>query len=132
VGPVPATPLAASVIGVLGASERAQRFREACERAEPAAAPGWSSAQNGWKLRNAQFVSQADRVLAIAFVPGVRAGISARVDEETTQWMAGFESAAPAARLAWCNRVADDLFKGRTDLKSRAEWIDPLMSWHGG
>jgi hypothetical protein len=129
--PVPATPLAAAVVGVLGEAERAQRFRDACERAEPAAAPGWSAAHNGWKLRNAQYVSQAGRVLAIAYAPPVRAGIAARVDAEATQWMTEYESGAPAVRLAWCNRVAADLLHGRADVKAREAWVDPLMSWTG-
>lgn len=118
-----------AVVGVLTQRDLMPRLDEICSSIDPAGRDRWHAGAAGWKVRNAQYVSQAERVLAIAVPAARRAGVATRVDEGALRLAAPGMEGPPAARRRWCEDTTSRLNEGSLDLRTRTEWVDPLMSY---
>lgn len=108
--------LADALSQVLARAEIVETMRSACVRAAPSASSAYGEAARLWNERNATVTAQAYRVMLAGFETARRAKLEATAHTRLAGIQQPLASAAPAARLRWCDEAADSVSHGALDV----------------
>jgi len=109
--------LADALSAVLARVELVEVMRSTCVRTAPSASSAYSDAAQRWRERNAVVVAQTDKVVQSAFDVAQRSKLLATAHTRVSAVMLALASAAPAAKIQWCEASADTLAHGALDLQ---------------
>ncbi len=125
----PSTPeLEEAVSAVMLLAEVAKRFEPLCS-ANPVSAKQYSVAVNGWRTRNANFISQHARILMEVLDPIRRSALQAKVNARITEALAQVSSLNPSWRSKWCERAVLDMTSGTNDVANNPTVAVPLITY---
>ncbi len=122
-----ARPVIDGLLGIQGLVEVAQFASEVCAKVAPAAPV--EVAQRGWRVRNAQYVTQSERVMDIALDPAQRQAVHQVALARTQALFAPVLQADRGAQARWCEQAAADLRGGANDLRAKPALTDPVMGY---
>jgi len=108
--------LADALSQVLARAEIVETMRSACVRAAPSASSAYGEAARLWNERNATVTAQAYRVMLAGFETARRAKLEATAHTRLAGIQQPLASAAPAARLRWCDEAAETVTRGALDV----------------
>ena len=108
--------LADAVSQVLARAEIVETMRRVCVRAAPSASSAYGEAARVWNERNATVTAQAYRVMLAGFETPRRAKLEATAHTRLAGIQQPLASAAPAARLRWCDEAAESVTRGALDV----------------
>jgi len=119
----------AAVIGVLGIEDVVRRTESICVSTLPASARRYSGAVDEWARRNTRTVVVARRVLSREFDVEKRELIEAGIARRNADQFEKIVEAAPAVRIAWCDRSVAEIAGGRMDVHDKPKLAGPLAEF---
>jgi hypothetical protein len=119
----------AAVIGVLGIEDVVRRTESICVSTLPASARRYSGAVDEWARRNTRTVVVARRVLSREFDVEKRELIEAGIARRNADQFEKIVEAAPAVRMAWCDRSVAEIAGGRMDVHDKPKLAGPLAEF---
>lgn len=117
-----------AVSNVMDVAQLVSSSREFCVAAQPRAQQRYSSAAEGWGVRNSAVVAQKNRVLSHPVQQMIAEALNADMVRKTASLMQPVRQASSADRIQWCDKAFADVNRGVLDLVGRPS-IAPLMNF---
>jgi len=118
-----------AVLNVIGRRELVQAITELCTHNPPASPLRYENELRDWKKRNAPLVGKSERIVFGLFTTEQRELLRATVQSQLQDYLAATTALPVPARIAWCDRSADNRAKGGRDAINASPLSGPVMNF---
>jgi len=126
--PPPDPALEKAVVAALAAENLISQMEDICIRTLPTSAKRYT-VSDAWKQRNVALLNKMRMVLSDSFAGAQRVSINAAMKADVEKTLGPVDKAAPAARIKWCDKSADEVAAGVLDLGSKPAVAGPLAAY---